>query len=104
LQETNWQRAKSLATTAPAPAKSAATKAVTIRHAERHRARRRKITMLTCYDASFAALMDRCGVEMLLIGDSLGMVCAGPPVDAAGDGGRSGIPHRLGCARHQVGA
>ncbi len=36
-----------------------------------------KITMLTCYDASFAALMDRCGVEMLLVGDSLGMVCQG---------------------------
>jgi 3-methyl-2-oxobutanoate hydroxymethyltransferase len=33
--------------------------------------------MLTCYDASFASLMDRCGVEILLIGDSLGMVCAG---------------------------
>ena len=37
-----------------------------------------KITMLTAYDASFASLMDRCGVEVLLIGDSLGMVCAGP--------------------------
>jgi len=36
-----------------------------------------KITMLTCYDASFAALMDNCGVEMLLVGDSLGMVCQG---------------------------
>lgn len=36
-----------------------------------------KITMLTCYDASFAALMDRCGVEVLLVGDSLGMVCQG---------------------------
>jgi 3-methyl-2-oxobutanoate hydroxymethyltransferase len=36
-----------------------------------------KIAMLTCYDASFAALMDRCGVEMLLIGDSLGMVSQG---------------------------
>ena len=33
--------------------------------------------MLTCYDASFAALMDQCGVETLLIGDSLGMVCQG---------------------------
>ena len=33
--------------------------------------------MLTCYDASFASLMDRCGVEVLLIGDSLGMVCNG---------------------------
>ncbi len=36
-----------------------------------------KITMLTCYDASFASLMDQCGVEILLIGDSLGMVCQG---------------------------
>lgn len=36
-----------------------------------------KIAMLTCYDASFAALMDRCGVEVLLVGDSLGNVCQG---------------------------
>jgi 3-methyl-2-oxobutanoate hydroxymethyltransferase len=36
-----------------------------------------KIAMLTCYDASFAALMDRCGIEILLVGDSLGMVCQG---------------------------
>ena len=34
-----------------------------------------KIAMLTCYDASYAALMNQCGVEALLIGDSLGMVC-----------------------------
>ncbi len=36
-----------------------------------------KIAMLTCYDASFAALMDTCGVDILLVGDSLGMVCQG---------------------------
>ena len=36
-----------------------------------------KLAMLTCYDASFAALMDRCGIDILLIGDSLGMVCQG---------------------------
>jgi 3-methyl-2-oxobutanoate hydroxymethyltransferase len=36
-----------------------------------------KITSLTCYDASFAALMDRCGIDVLLVGDSLGMVCQG---------------------------
>jgi 3-methyl-2-oxobutanoate hydroxymethyltransferase len=41
------------------------------------RAKGEKITMLTCYDASFAALMDRCGVEILLVGDSLGTVCQG---------------------------
>ncbi|MEY4700720.1 MAG: 3-methyl-2-oxobutanoate hydroxymethyltransferase [Pseudomonadota bacterium] len=33
--------------------------------------------MLTCYDASFAALMDECGVDILLVGDSLGMVLQG---------------------------
>jgi 3-methyl-2-oxobutanoate hydroxymethyltransferase len=36
-----------------------------------------KIAMLTCYDASFASLMDRCGIDMLLIGDSLGNVSQG---------------------------
>jgi 3-methyl-2-oxobutanoate hydroxymethyltransferase len=36
-----------------------------------------KISMLTCYDASFAALLDAAGVETLLIGDSLGNVLQG---------------------------
>ena len=36
-----------------------------------------KITMLTCYDASFAAMLDEAGVETLLVGDSLGMVMQG---------------------------
>jgi 3-methyl-2-oxobutanoate hydroxymethyltransferase len=36
-----------------------------------------KITMLTCYDATFAKLMELAGVDMLLIGDSLGMVLQG---------------------------
>jgi 3-methyl-2-oxobutanoate hydroxymethyltransferase len=39
--------------------------------------KREKITALTAYDATFAALMDRAGVEVLLIGDSLGMTCQG---------------------------
>src|SRR5215218_3602466 len=33
--------------------------------------------MLTCSDSSLAWLMYRCGVDILLVGDSLGMVCAG---------------------------
>ncbi|NHQ89571.1 3-methyl-2-oxobutanoate hydroxymethyltransferase [Janthinobacterium lividum] len=65
------------ATPAPAPAKPVANKAVTIHTLATLRAAGEKITMLTCYDASFASLMDRCGVEILLIGDSLGMVCNG---------------------------
>ncbi|MDF0605223.1 3-methyl-2-oxobutanoate hydroxymethyltransferase [Neisseriaceae bacterium TC5R-5] len=36
-----------------------------------------KISMLTCYDASFAALLDEAGVDVLLVGDSLGMVIQG---------------------------
>jgi 3-methyl-2-oxobutanoate hydroxymethyltransferase len=41
------------------------------------RARGEKITMLTAYDATFAAVADAAGVECLLVGDSLGMVCQG---------------------------
>ena len=33
--------------------------------------------MLTCYEASLAALMHAYGVEILLAGDSLGMPCHG---------------------------
>ncbi|KTT61023.1 3-methyl-2-oxobutanoate hydroxymethyltransferase, partial [Pseudomonas oryzihabitans] len=33
-----------------------------------------KIAMLTAYDATFAQAASQAGVEMLLIGDSLGMV------------------------------
>ena len=36
-----------------------------------------KITMLTAYDATFAAVADLAGVEIILVGDSLGMVCQG---------------------------
>jgi len=38
---------------------------------------RKKIAMLTCYDASFAGVCERAGVDALLVGDSLGMVIQG---------------------------
>ncbi len=37
----------------------------------------RRIAMVTCYDASFAHLLSEAGVDMILIGDSLGMVVQG---------------------------
>lgn len=36
-----------------------------------------KISCLTAYDASFAAVIDKVGIDMLLVGDSLGMVVQG---------------------------
>ena len=37
----------------------------------------RKITVLTAYDAAMATLLDRAGVDVLLVGDSAGMVVMG---------------------------
>jgi 3-methyl-2-oxobutanoate hydroxymethyltransferase len=36
-----------------------------------------KITCLTAYDYSFASLMDKAGIDAVMIGDSLGMVIQG---------------------------
>lgn len=38
---------------------------------------KRKLTMLTAYDYSFAKLMDESGIDSILVGDSVGMVCLG---------------------------
>jgi 3-methyl-2-oxobutanoate hydroxymethyltransferase len=46
-------------------------------HDLRKAAATRKLAMLTCYDASFAATLDAAGVDIILIGDSLGMVVQG---------------------------
>ena len=52
-------------------------KPVTLSEFARLRAAGEKIATLTGYDASFAALLDRCGVDAILIGDSLGNVLQG---------------------------
>ncbi|OFZ72453.1 MAG: 3-methyl-2-oxobutanoate hydroxymethyltransferase [Betaproteobacteria bacterium RBG_16_64_9] len=50
---------------------------ITLPRLHRMRAEGLKIAVLTCYDASFAALLEGAGVECLLVGDSLGMVLQG---------------------------
>lgn len=50
---------------------------VTITQLQNMRHQGEKITVLTAYDASFAAMFDRCGIEAVLIGDSLGNVIQG---------------------------
>ncbi|MEQ6289430.1 3-methyl-2-oxobutanoate hydroxymethyltransferase [Vogesella sp. GCM10023246] len=50
---------------------------VTVNTLQQMAAEGQKIAMLTCYDASFASLLDEAGVDILLIGDSLGMVMQG---------------------------
>ena len=41
------------------------------------KSKRERLVMVTCYDATFARLVERGGADLLLIGDSLGMVIQG---------------------------
>ncbi|MCL2308672.1 MAG: 3-methyl-2-oxobutanoate hydroxymethyltransferase [Proteobacteria bacterium] len=52
-------------------------KPVTLTELGKMRAEGRKIAILTCYDASFAALLDHCGVDAIMVGDSLGNTIQG---------------------------
>src|SRR5688500_16641023 len=53
------------------------TSRVTIHTLREMKRRGEKITMLTAYDATFARLLDESRVDILLVGDSLGMVFQG---------------------------
>ena len=55
----------------------ASNKPITLPELARMKRESEKIAMLTAYDASFAALEDRCGVDVILVGDSLGNVIQG---------------------------
>ena len=63
--------------TLPPASPVAARKPISLPRLNELRARGEKITMLTAYDATFAAVADAAGVECILVGDSLGMVCQG---------------------------
>ncbi|MBA4193757.1 MAG: 3-methyl-2-oxobutanoate hydroxymethyltransferase [Hydrogenophaga sp.] len=63
--------------TLPAASPLPQRKPVSLPRMNEMRERGEKITMLTAYDATFAAVADAAGVECILVGDSLGMVCQG---------------------------
>lgn len=53
------------------------TRRKTIRSLQKSRDEGTPITMVTCYDATFARLMDTCDIDAFLVGDSLGNVIQG---------------------------
>ncbi len=63
--------------TLPPAAAPAVRKPISLPRLLEMRARGEKICMLTAYDATFAAVADAAGVDCILVGDSLGMVCQG---------------------------
>ena len=63
--------------TLPPSAATSARKLISLPRLRDMHAAGEKIAMLTAYDATFAAVADAAGVECILVGDSLGMVCQG---------------------------
>ncbi|HWJ35640.1 MAG TPA: 3-methyl-2-oxobutanoate hydroxymethyltransferase [Steroidobacteraceae bacterium] len=63
--------------------KSDSRKSVTMRRLQEMSRTGEKIAMLTCYDAAFAQILDEAGIDVLLVGDSLGMVVQGHPTTVA---------------------
>ncbi|MDB5886285.1 MAG: ketopantoate hydroxymethyltransferase [Polaromonas sp.] len=61
----------------PPASQPSARKPISLPRLREMHAQGEKITMLTAYDATFAAVADAAGVECILVGDSLGMVCQG---------------------------
>ena len=56
---------------------SATSRRVTLASLRKAKKEGRRFACLTAYDASFAALEDAAGIEVILVGDSLGMVVQG---------------------------
>jgi len=61
------------------PASEASVKKLTVPEIVAMKRDARRITMMTAYDVAFARLVDRAGIDIILVGDSAGMVMLGYP-------------------------
>ena len=50
---------------------------VTLRTLQQYRTEARKFSVLTCYDATFAHMLSEAGIDVMLVGDTLGMILQG---------------------------
>ncbi len=50
---------------------------VTLRTLQQYKADARKFSVLTCYDATFAQTVSEAGIDVMLVGDTLGMILQG---------------------------
>lgn len=50
---------------------------VTLRTLQQYKADARKFSVLTCYDATFAQTISEAGIDVMLVGDTLGMILQG---------------------------
>ncbi len=75
---------------APPPPRAAR---VTVPQLRAMKSRGERITMVTAYDATFARMLDEAGADVLLVGDSLGMVVQGLDDHPARHGRRDRLSH-----------
>lgn len=50
---------------------------INLNHLRKRKAEQRKFSVITCYDASFMDAINQAGIDVVLVGDSLGMVIKG---------------------------
>ena len=53
---------------------------MTIPEFQRHKRDKRKLIVVTAYDALFTRIVEQAGIEAILVGDSLGVVVQGGPI------------------------
>lgn len=61
----------------PSSIPTKASRPVTVTTLQQRKQAKERITMVTCYDATFARLVEESAVDAILVGDSLGMVVKG---------------------------